>query len=152
MKLSTHFTLEEFTASEMGERVGISNIPSAEITRNLRGTATCLEDIRHLLRDTPIHVTSGYRCPDLNKLVGGASDSAHMAGCAVDFIAPAFGTPLEICKFIHTALLRFPIDQLIWEFSWVHIAFTATPRHQLLVRDKNGANQVKFFPNEVPIA
>lgn len=152
VNLTTHFTLDEFTISEMGARVGIDNTPSAEIRRNLRATAVCLEDIRHYLRDIPLLISSGYRCPDLNKLVGGAADSAHLAGCAADFISPRFGTPLEICKFIHAGIASFPIDQLIWEFSWVHIAFTGTPRHQLLVHDKTGVHQVKFFPNEVPVA
>lgn len=34
-------------------------------------------------------VTSGYRCSAHNKAVGGATDSAHMYGRAVDIAAPA---------------------------------------------------------------
>lgn len=149
MKLSPHFTLEEFTVSNVGERNGIDNTPSPTILRNLRGTATFMEDIRHYLRDLPLHISSGYRCLKLNTLVGGAPDSAHMEGCAADFICPQVGDPLAICKLIHAKLSDFPIDQLIWEFSWVHIAFSGNPRRQLLVRSTSGASQVKHFPTEI---
>ena len=33
----------------------------------------------------PIYITSGYRCPDHNKRVGGASKSQHLLGRAADF-------------------------------------------------------------------
>ena len=33
----------------------------------------------------PVHVTSGYRCPDRNKKKGGASRSFHLSGQAADF-------------------------------------------------------------------
>jgi uncharacterized protein YcbK (DUF882 family) len=36
----------------------------------------------------PIHVTSGYRCPAHNEAVGGAPESSHMQGLAVDFLRP----------------------------------------------------------------
>jgi uncharacterized protein YcbK (DUF882 family) len=35
----------------------------------------------------PLKVTSGYRPPDVNKLVGGATDSQHIYGNAVDVYA-----------------------------------------------------------------
>lgn len=152
MKLSPHFTLEEFTISDTGARFGIDNTPSPTIIRNLRGTATFLEDIRLRLRGLPIHISSGYRCDSLNTLVGGSPNSAHIQGCAADFIAPAYGDPLAVCKSLHATIADFPIDQLIWEFSWVHVAFSATPRRQLLVRNKQGVQQVKHFPDEIPIA
>lgn len=34
----------------------------------------------------PIHITSGFRTPELNKKVGGVPDSDHKYGCAVDII------------------------------------------------------------------
>ena len=62
--------------------------------------------------------------------IGGSSTSAHCRGEAVDFTAPAFGTPKEICKAIIKSGIVF--DQLIFEGAWVHIAFDATPRRSVL--------------------
>lgn len=152
--LSPHFTLEEFTRSDTGERYGADNTPNPAIIKNLRGTATCMEDIRSLLSNVPIYISSGYRSLDVNRLVGGAVNSAHMQGYAADFAAPQFGDPLAICKYIHATIFNFPIDQLIWEFSWVHLSFAPNPRHQILVRQKGGpVAEVKSFPyTKTPIA
>lgn len=41
------------------------------------------------LRDelgTPVTITSGYRSPQLNSLVGGSKTCQHMRGEAVDFV------------------------------------------------------------------
>ena len=42
-----------------------------------------LDDAR-AIAGVPFHITSGYRCPDHNKSVGGASESAHTSGMAAD--------------------------------------------------------------------
>lgn len=34
--------------------------------------------------DGPIHINSGYRCPEWNQQVGGKPDSAHLYGMATD--------------------------------------------------------------------
>jgi uncharacterized protein YcbK (DUF882 family) len=38
-------------------------------------------------------ISSGFRCDEVNALIGGASNSAHKYGCAADFICPEFGHP-----------------------------------------------------------
>lgn len=43
-----------------------------------------LEALRHALGDQPIRVTSGFRSVSCNSAVGGASNSRHMYGDAVD--------------------------------------------------------------------
>lgn len=43
-----------------------------------------LERLRHELGDRPVTITSGYRTPAHNKLVGGASNSQHLYGRASD--------------------------------------------------------------------
>lgn len=135
MKLSEHFSLEEFTESDTAARKGISNAPPPEIVIRLRYVAERLELIRRdVLRGAPIAISSGYRSPALNKAVGGASSSAHCAGYAVDFKAPAFGSPLKVAQAIAANPEAMAgVDQLIHEFGrWVHISFDPRARKQLL--------------------
>ena len=133
MTLTEHFSLEEFTVSNTGERLGIDNTPeSLRIRANLIRTAELMERIRELL-GVAIVITSGYRCPALNKAVGGAANSAHMEGLAADFIAPAFGTPYDVCRALAQNLTEFGIDQLIFEHTWTHVGLRdGEPRKQVL--------------------
>lgn len=47
--------------------------------------ARMMERVREILGNQPIRVSSWYRCPAWNKRIGGASDSQHLYGRAVDF-------------------------------------------------------------------
>jgi uncharacterized protein YcbK (DUF882 family) len=42
-----------------------------------------LQNVRNII-GKPIHINSGLRCPENNRRVGGASDSAHLSGYAAD--------------------------------------------------------------------
>jgi len=44
-----------------------------------------LQKLRNLL-DNPIYINSAYRCPERNRQVGGAENSQHLHGTAVDFL------------------------------------------------------------------
>jgi zinc D-Ala-D-Ala carboxypeptidase len=133
-KLTEHFTLEELVISQTAERKGIDNSPSAEIIKNLTRVASLLEEVRVLLGTVPILISSGYRSPDLNKAIGGSKKSAHMAGLAVDFTAPGYGSVLQVAKKIASSSV--PFDQVIYEYgSWVHLGLSALgtePRRQEL--------------------
>ena len=131
MNLTPNFTLEEMTASETAVRGGIDNTPPAPAFLNLNRLCRELEKVRSLLGDRVITITSGYRCQELNKAIGGATASHHMIGLAADFICPAFGSPLDICHKIAGSEIEY--DQLIHEFGvWVHIGFDDNPRCQNL--------------------
>lgn len=54
--------------------------PNAAVTRHL---AWALQQIRNEA-GVAINITSGYRCPDHNKAVGGVSNSQHVKGTAAD--------------------------------------------------------------------
>jgi hypothetical protein len=131
MNLTPHFSLEEMTASETAVRQGIDNTPPEFAFLNLNRLCRELEKVRSLLGEQVITITSGYRCPELNKAIGGSSASHHMIGLAADFICPSFGNPLEICHKIAGSEIEY--DQLIHEFGiWIHIGFDDNPRHQNL--------------------
>lgn len=141
MKLSPHFDLSEFVVSQTASRLGIDNMPPPEVVERLKLVAQWLEGVRILL-GVPIHISSGYRSQKLNKAVKGAATSQHLMGEAVDFVAPAFGSPRHIIDRIIDAGMEF--DQLILEFpnspggGWVHASYRQhMRRHQALVT--NGA-------------
>ncbi len=139
MNISAHFHLDEFVNSQTAVCQGIDNNPTAAIILRLQRTAVGMELVRNLL-GAPIIISSGYRSPALNKAVGGAANSQHMTGEAVDFTCPGFGSPAQVVEAIKGSAI--PYDQVITEFSrWVHISFADKNRRQALVIDGNGTRQ-----------
>jgi zinc D-Ala-D-Ala carboxypeptidase len=134
-----HFTLAEFLRSQVATRRGIDNRPGIAASNNLPALMRFMERVRRALGNNPIQITSGYRSPALNAAVGGAANSAHILGCAADFVCPDYGSPYQICRDLQQ-LVGF--DQLIMEGDWVHISIPdagRAPRHQVLIaRFANG--------------
>jgi hypothetical protein len=125
--LTEHFSLEEVTQSSLASRSGIDNSLPPKLIDAVTSTAKGMERVRALLGNLPVSITSWYRCPELNMALGSKLTSQHVKGEAVDFICPAFGTPLQICKRLLYVkeLIRF--DQLILEHTWIHISWKADP-------------------------
>lgn len=135
MQLTENFYLTEFTRSQLATRKNIKNIPNAAQIANLKHIAeTVLQPARDAL-SMSLHISSGFRSFELNRAVGGASNSQHTTGEAVDIDcadnARLFNWIIENCTF----------DQLIWEHGddkqpdWVHVSsVTDRPnRKQVLV-------------------
>ena len=80
-RLSEHFTLGEMCKTSAKTQDG--NIPSHVHIENLKRLCQWLEMLR-IKRNEPIMINSGYRSPQVNKAVGGAANSNHLTGCAVD--------------------------------------------------------------------
>lgn len=131
MNLSEHFTLEEATSSVTAELQGIVNSPPAKILENMRRCAEQLEFVRNKIGN-PLKINSWFRCPELNKAVGGAFNSAHMTGWAIDIHSDKM-TPYELGNFIIGLGIQF--DQIIHEYGqWVHISFDPAMRKQILTK------------------
>lgn len=121
--LSPNFTLDEFIFSQASARLGLDNTPDARILKNLRRMAATLEQVRTVLGDLPIHISSGYRSPVLNRAIGGSVHSAHMQGLAVDFTCPRYGSVLATARAVARSAVGF--DQVILEYGrWVHLGIT----------------------------
>ena len=128
MKLSKNFTLEEMIASSTAKSKKIDNTPSKEIVENL--TILC-RDVLQPIRDewgAPIVVSSGYRCPILNKAVRGASNSQHVYGTAAD-IHTVEDIPAKNKELFNLIVLlakrgKISYRQVIDEYgyNWIHIA------------------------------
>ena len=129
MQLTPHFTLEEFTLSSTALAHGIANTPLPVHLEHLKILAERMEEVRALF-NAVIEITSGYRNPQVNALVGGVPNSAHALGFAADFHVHGF-TDLEAAKRIRDSALKF--DQLILEKNrCVHLSVDPQLRRQVL--------------------
>ena len=79
-----HFTLKEFVKSDTARRLGIDNTPSPQVEERLRQLVDYVLDPLREAYGKPIYVNSGYRCPALNRAVGGVAHSQHLTGEAAD--------------------------------------------------------------------
>jgi zinc D-Ala-D-Ala carboxypeptidase len=131
MQLTPNFSLAELTTTN----TKIDNTPSKEVIEVLRTTAFYMEKVREILGNVAITINSGYRSPDVNRQVGGTSNSSHTYGYAVDFTAYGH-TPLTISNILSKSNLKF--DQLIYEKTWVHISFDPRMRGELLTLKGKG--------------
>lgn len=130
--ITQNFAISEFVLSDTATRLGIDNTPSATIVATLTNILIpAMQQIRDLL-GAPVIIKSGYRCPHLNSVVRGSPNSDHLTGHAADFVAPAFGDPLRICRYLLMHADKLQWDQLIFEVGWVHIAFNMRQRNQVL--------------------
>lgn len=123
---SQHFTIEELCRSQVAACLGIDNEPRrADIIANLKRLAFhTLEAVRLLNDNKPITITSGYRCKELNRAVGGVATSQHQNGCAADFVVGSAEENRRLFDKIKSSG-SVPFDQLILEpkAGWIHISY-----------------------------
>jgi hypothetical protein len=128
VRLSTNFTLQEFTKSQTAIRQGLDNTPS---TLHLHSAKLLFGNVVQPVRDNfgVTVINSGYRGPKLNEAVGGSSKSQHCKGEAVDIECPGTAN-YDVANWIKENL---EFDQLILEFytpgipdsGWVHVSYKA---------------------------
>lgn len=125
-----YFTFTEFERSATATRYAIDNT----IPDKLKGNVAALVDnVLDPLREAwgaPLTVTSGYRCPQLNKLVGGVATSQHTKGEAADITT---GNKANNRRLFQKLIdMGLPFDQLIDEhnFSWVHVSHRADGKNR----------------------
>lgn len=118
---TANFTEAEFTATS---KPVINRLP-AIFAPNAQETLDMLQRIRDLV-GKPIIVTSGYRSAELNRMVGGVPTSDHQFAMAGDIVSPAYGTPLQLARFLAPRVEELGIGQLIYETTrtaqWVHVS------------------------------
>ena len=133
-----YFTLDELTYSYTAKQKGINNTPNATVKANLINLVDNILDPIREAYGKPIVVSSGYRCPELNKAVKGAPKSQHVKGEAAD-IRTQSDKPEDNKKLFDLALkLNLPFDQLINEygFNWVHVSFSKSHNRKQVLHIK----------------
>jgi hypothetical protein len=135
MKKIKYFSLSEFLNSATAKRLGIDNTPTFEVVDNLNKLACYLDTIREKV-GKPILISSGFRCPVLNKAVGGVFNSQHQKGLAADLIC----ADMESLEKVLRETGDF--DQLIKEHRkgsksfWYHVSVAprnGKPRQQIIM-------------------
>lgn len=135
MKKIKYFKLSEFINSATANRLGIDNIPSFEVVDNLNRLADYLDGIRAKF-GKPILISSGYRCPMLNKAVGGVVNSQHLKGLAADLVCS------DMEKLLSVIRETKGFDQVITEHNkgsksyWIHVSVAPVfgkPRNQVII-------------------
>ena len=122
-----YFTITELTSSATALREGIDNRPSKCAYHLLHVLVDQLLDPIREAWGEPIVVSSGYRCKQLNALVGGVKNSHHILGCAADIIAGNRADHRKLFKMIQKMQQegRIKFTQLILEGNgrWIHISY-----------------------------
>ena len=127
--ISEHVSYKEGTHSVTAIRLGVDNTPNDEQLNNMELVAEkVFEPLREWVSG-PIKINSFFRCPELNKAIGGSGKSQHCHGQAID-IDDNYGhaTNAEMYYWIKDNL---DFDQMIWEFgdddnpNWVHISYVS---------------------------
>ena len=88
-QITEHFTVEEFERSSTADRLGIDNRVPEALLPNLKTLCEVVLEPLRAFAGKPIVISSGYRCPALNRAVGGASQSQHLRGEAADLHLPS---------------------------------------------------------------
>ena len=138
-KLSPHFTLGELTKTSVK---GIDNTPPHAAVLNLRNLCeNWLEPLREKSR-APIVINSGYRSEAVNRAIGGAKESNHLTGCAVDIRVSGIEQAIRYAAILLDIAdgTQRDYDELLIERSpkgtyWLHFA----------VRPKENRRKVRFI-------
>jgi len=137
MMLTPNFSLNEFTRTKFK----VANIPDAQTTESLRTLCkNVMEPVRKHFRSIDpralVIITSGFRCPEVNRLAGGAPTSQHLKGEAGDFHVTGFSND-KVWRFIVDNL---DYDQCIAEklrtddgqAGWIHCSYSKNNRKESL--------------------
>lgn len=147
--LTPHFSLWEMVRSGTAIRLGIDNRPQPEHIARMRALCeNVLEPLRR--RFGVIRITSGFRCPALNRAVHGVSHSQHLYGEAADIHVPNRRAAQRLFEFIRHSL---PFDQLLLEringcgTGWIHVSYRSDRGPNRELANSNFQALYPFIPS-----
>ena len=117
-----YFTISELLKSDTALKNKLWNGAPKEAEENLRALVDEVLDPLREAYGRPIRVNSGYRCPKLNRLVGGSPNSQHMRGEAAD-IQPVIGNEADLPELARILIANGKFDQLILYPTFIHVSY-----------------------------
>lgn len=174
--ISKSFTLEELTKSDIANKYPEikkkQDNPPIEVIKNLRRlTIVTLQPIRDEI-GIPIHISSAWRCDELNEKVGSSKFSQHPLGEAADItvlehspvtyqvvqdharalcgkeIREDASPTFYLFAFIAIRRERLDIDQIIHEFGdpgipdWAHVSSSSRMSRREIKIIGKGLNKI----------
>lgn len=133
--ISDHFYMGEFIYSAVAVERGLDNMPPPEAQKAIRNLVIkLLEPLREYAGyTTGMHISSGYRSEELNRLVGGVADSQHLTGEAADIYT--FGS-CRLLDALQDSRLNF--DQAIYyrRRGFIHLSLKmkGKNRRQVIIK------------------
>lgn len=120
-----YFTIQELSKSAKADSLGIDNTPPENVVKSLEALVYNILDPLREAWGAPLQVTSGYRCPAVNKAVGGSATSQHVLGEAADIRTIPFSRTNNKKLYELIKKLGLPVDQCIDEndYRWVHVSY-----------------------------
>lgn len=124
--ISKNFDYKEFEKTDVPGMQVRNTITSTKVRDSVKAL---VDEVLQPLRDAwgePLAINSGYRCPEVNKTVGGVPTSQHTKGEAAD-VCP-FGRnghgDIEVVRQLaqKAVELDLPFDQMILYPSFVHFS------------------------------
>ena len=113
------FSFPEFENSLTAALKGYDNEAPREARRNIEYLVdTVLDPLREAM-GFPVIITSGYRCAELNRDVGGSPTSQHLLGLAADF-RPNYTNPDEMAE--RMARIREWVKERLTDFKTNRLA------------------------------
>lgn len=132
-----YFQLSEFIVSDTAIKKKIKNCPNWTELEHIIEVALFMDDMRDAYGKS-IYVSSGFRCNELNKAVGGSATSVHKIGYAVDFYIKGGKQAMDaffdwVVEYLKSNDLKW--DQLLKESNssggyWIHLGLYSNSGEQ----------------------
>lgn len=148
-----YFSIKELCDSNTARQRGIKNDPTPEIERNLTALVDKVLDPLREAWGGPITVNSSYRCPALNRAVGGVASSQHCFDSETELLTVdgwkrynelSKGELIFSYSIERDVIELVPIDELIIQqysgdavrIKSTHLDLLVTDGHRMLVRSE----------------
>lgn len=124
--LVPHFTFFELAGTSVEKYKKLNLLKAQEQMGKMYMLAGFAERVREII-GKPVIITSGFRCKELNKAIGGAITSQHTLCEAIDIVVKGMSTS-DVFNRIVTSDLKY--NQIIIERNskgsqWVHVSIGA---------------------------
>lgn len=144
-----YFTISELIHSDTAVARKLWNGANREQEDNLIALVHAVLDPLRLFYGKPIHVSSGFRSPAVNRAVGGVANSQHLRGEAADLDTGNRLQNQHLARLI--VQYRLPFDQLIDEanYAWIHVSHKRDGQNRRQILRMRGGKYTIIKPEEL---